>query len=407
MLSDNLLSSLAFKTDSKILLFVLDGLGGLPIEGKTELEAAKTPNLDDLVRHSSLGLMDPISPGITPGSGPAHLALFGYDPLHYEIGRGILEALGLDMELKSGDLACRGNFATVRDEVVVDRRAGRISTEENRILCELLQMKLKAIEGVDLLFRSGIDHRFALRFRGENLSEKITDLDPQREGLPWLPTKPILAKEEKDYPHAERTARIVNELGERVKGILKGYEPANGILLRGFARLPRLQRLQDRTLLTPAAIASYPMYRGLARLVGMDILNTGEKMEDELTILKKNYERFDFFYLHIKKTDQYGEDGDFSSKVRVIENFDKLVPKILNLKPDVLAITGDHSTPALMKSHSWHPSPFLLFSKFARSHSHIRFTEEECARGSLARFPTIHALPLLMANGLKLKRYGA
>lgn len=411
MFFEDLLPSLSIKTDSKVLLLVLDGLGGLPVDGRTELEKAKTPHLDDLARLSSLGLMDPIAPGISPGSGPAHLSLFGYDPLKYTIGRGILEALGLDMDLHPGDLACRGNFATLSDgNVVLDRRAGRIPTEKSRILCKIIEKDLQkngGIQGVVVLIQPGIDHRFAVRFRGETLSEKISDADPQREGEPWKPSTPILHIDDPQFPVAERTASIVNEFGERAKRILKGHDPANGILLRGFSHLPRIPSLQNRTLLRPAAIAPYPMYRGLARLVGMEILKTKGEINEEFKTLKENYEEFDFFYLHIKSTDRYGEDGDFEGKVRVIEEFDQYLPRVMELKPDVLAITGDHSTPAKLKSHSWHPSPFLLHSPYSRTHNHPRFTEEECARGSLGRFPAVHALSLMMANGLKLKKFGA
>ena len=411
MYLEDLLPSLAVRTDSRILLFVLDDLGGLPYQDKTELEAAKTPNLDHLAHHSSLGLMDPISPGITPGSGPAHLALFGYNPLKYEIGRGILEAIGLEIEFNPEDLACRGNFATLSNgDVVVDRRAGRISTVKNRVLCGLLQSELLkngGIQGVNLLVQPGIDHRFAVRFRGENLSEKITDADPQKEGEPWKPAEPLLTPEDPHYQEAEWTANIVNGFTAMAKRVLKEHLPANGILLRGFSRLPQLPTLQERTHLTPAAIAPYPMYQGLARLVGMEILKTQEKMEEEIKTLKENFEKFDFFFIHIKNTDRYGEDGDFEGKVRVIEEFDELLPDVMDLKPDVVAITGDHSTPAQLKSHSWHPSPFLLSSQYSRNHHHTRFTEEECAKGSLGRFSALHALPLLMANGLKLTKYGA
>jgi 2,3-bisphosphoglycerate-independent phosphoglycerate mutase len=401
MISEDFLRSLTMETESKIVLLVIDGVGGLPKDGETELEAARTPNLDELATRSICGLADPIGYGITPGSGPAHLALFGYDPLNYEIGRGVLEALGIGLEMTPDDVAARGNFATMNeDRIVTDRRAGRIPTEKSRELCALLSQKIREISGIKVIIEPGKEHRFVALFRGKDLSGNLTDADPQKEGKKLKATN-ALSRE------AERTAEIVNRFIEEANRVLKNHQPANAILLRGFAKYPSIPRMQELFKLRPAAIATYPMYKGLAKLVGMEILECGERIEDQFASLKRNFERHDFFYLHIKKTDSFGEDGNFDKKVEVIENVDRFIPQILELRPEVIAVTGDHSTPSVLKSHSWHPNPFLLYSDFVRVDEVKRFTERECVRGGLGRFPASFEISLLLANGLKLKKFGA
>ncbi len=404
---ENLFRDLAVETDSKILLVVLDGLGGLPgDDGKTELEAAWTPNMDELASHSALGLTHPISYGITPGSGPSHLALFGYDPLKHEIGRGVLENLGLEVELKKGDLAVRGNFCTVKERngrlVVLDRRAGRIPTEKNIELCKKLQEAIGKIgDNVEALFTPGMEHRFALRLRGEGLEGCLEDTDPQHEGLePFLPRATCL--------QGEKTVAVVEELLSMVRKLLKNEEKANFVLLRGFSMVPNIPSMEELFKLRPAAVATYPMYRGLARLVGMDLLPVeGMELEREVETLERHWGNYTFFYFHVKKTDSYGEDGNFQAKVRVIEAFDGLLPQLLSLGPQVVAITGDHSTPSKLRGHSWHPNPFLLFSPYVRREAQQVFSERACARGILGQFPAMEALPLMMAHALKLKKLGA
>ena len=401
MLPDEVLRSLTVRTDSKLILVVIDGLGGLPVGGRTELEAAKTPNLDRLASKSACGLIDPISYGITPGSGPSHLALFGYDPLQYEIGRGVMEALGIDIPLTRDDLAARGNFATIDDRgIIVDRRAGRIATEKNGELCRFLGNEIKEVEGVRISVYPGKEHRFVLVFRGEGLRDDLTDADPQKDGLQARGTEAL-------SDEARRTAEVVNLYLKKANEVLRPFHPANTILLRGFSKVPNIPTMLDRFKLRPAAIATYPMYRGLARLVGMEILETGETLREEAETLKKYYDGYDFFYIHFKKTDSAGEDGNFKLKVKVLEEIDRVVPSLLKLKPDVLVVTGDHSTPSLLKGHSWHPNPILLHSKYIRPDSIRRFTERHCQRGQLGRFTAVHILPLMLANGLKLKKFGA
>jgi len=401
MIPEEILQSLAIQTDSKLLMVVIDGLGGLPVRGKTELEAAKHPNLDRLTSRAICGLIDPVSYGITPGSGPSHLALFGYDPFQYEIGRGVMEALGIGLKLTKDDLAARGNFATINDQgVIVDRRAGRISTERNQEICHFLQNEIREVDEVQVSVYPGKEHRFVILFRGKELRHDLTDADPQKDGLKAKGTEGLT-------PEARRTAEIVNNYFKKATEVLKPFHPANTILLRGFSKIPDMPTMAERFKLRPAAIATYPMYRGLARLVGMEILETGETYKDELETLKSHFHRYDFFYLHFKKPDSAGEDGDFKRKVKAIEEIDRFLPLILNLKPDVLVVTGDHSTPTLLKSHSWHPNPILLYSKYIRPDGLRRFTERHCQKGQLGRFPAIDILPLMLANGLKLKKFGA
>ncbi len=396
----DILTSLATKTDSKIVLLVMDGVGGLPINGKTEIEAANTPNLDRLVEENVCGLTDSIARGITAGSGPGHLGLFGYDPTEYEIGRGVLEALGVGLEMTPLDVAARGNFATRDATSIIDRRAGRIPTEINRELCAKITEAIPEIDGVKVIVHSGMEHRFVVLFRGEGLDGRIADADPQQVGLP-----PKLA--EALTPEAEHTVEIVNTFVRKVEEVLKDEHPANTVLLRGFAKYPDIPSMEERFLLTPAAIATYPMYRGLAKLVGMTLLDTGKTVADEMETLKNHWDAYDFFFIHVKKTDSYGEDGAFEKKVAVIEEVDKALPDLLSLAPDVLVITADHSTPSLLKSHSWHPNPFLLVNKYIRPDEVTRFSERAFVHGGLGRFPAKDGIALMLAHALKLKKFGA
>ena len=401
MLPEEVLRSLAIQTDSKLILVVIDGLGGLPVRGKTELEAAKIPNLDRLASKSICGLIDAISYGITPGSGPSHLALFGYDPLQYEIGRGVMEALGIGLALTRDDLTARGNFATIDEQgMIVDRRAGRIPTEKNREISEFLKNEIKEVEGVRISIYPGKEHRFVLVFRGEGLRDDLSDADPQKDGLQAKGAEAL-------SPEARRTAEVVNLYLKKANEALRPFHPANAILLRGFSKIPHIPTMSERFKLRPAAIATYPMYRGLARLVGMEILETGETLREEAETLRKYFDRYDFFYIHFKKTDSAGEDGNFKMKVKALEEIDRVIPSILKLKPDVSVVTGDHSTPSLLKGHSWHPNPILLHSKYIRPEGIRRFTERHCQKGQLGRFPAKDVIPLMLANGLKLKKFGA
>jgi 2,3-bisphosphoglycerate-independent phosphoglycerate mutase len=396
-----LLKELSVTSPEKIVMLVLDGLGGLPDPktGKTELETAFIPNLDALAAKGICGLADPIAPGITPGSGPGHLALFGYDPLNCRIGRGVLEAVGIDGELGAGDVAARGNFCTIDAKgIITDRRAGRISSEKCAELCRLLDgMK---IAGVDIKLYPVREHRFVVVFSGDNLDERITESDPSRTGV--APLKIVAQK-----PEAERMADIANRFKAKAKEILSSQHPANMILLRGFAKKPQLPTMQEIYKLNPLAIAVYPMYRGLARLVGMEVARTGATLEDEFKTLKENFKKYDFFFVHVKWTDTAGEDGDFGRRVKILEQIDAAMPLLTGLAPDVLVITGDHATPAVYGGHSWHPVPVLLYAKYCRTDSVKEFSETAFLAGGLGRISATDIMPLAMANARKLTKFGA
>jgi len=400
------------KTPSKILLVVLDGVGGLPREpgGPTELAAASTPNLDRLAAEASLGLFTPVAPGIAPGSGPGHLSIFGYDPFKYRVGRGVLSALGLGVPLGPDDVAVRGNFATLApDGTVKDRRAGRPPTEENRRVIAKLKAAIPAIEDVRIDLYTESEHRFALVLRGSDLGDRVTDTDPQTTGVPPKVARPEDAADEK----SAKTARILNRFTQLAREALKDEPVINGVLLRGASKKPAFPSLGEVAGLDPAAIASYPMYRGVAELVGMRALPLHEGEEDpdrpkaKLEALKAHWSAHDFFYLHFKKTDSKGEDGDFEGKVERIELFDTLLPELLALSPDVVLITGDHSTPAVFRAHSWHPVPVLLWGPHLRADAARRFTEDEAAKGSLGHLVGPVLLPLMLAHAGKLQKYGA
>lgn len=399
---------LSKKTDSKIVMVVLDGIGGLPLQtnGETELSSAKTPNLDALAKQSQLGQIELVGAGITPGSGPGHLSLFGYDPFKYVVGRGALSAVGIGVKLNKGDVAVRGNFATLEaGRVVKDRRAGRPSDEKNAEIVAKLRAAIPEIEGTPIEIYTESEHRFVVVFRatGTALGANISDVDPQTTGVP---PKTAQANDQA----SEKTATLINAFVERAEQALKDEEQVNGVLFRGYSDVPDFPSFEEAYQLRAACIASYPMYKGLASLVGMDVLEVeGEEdaLEGKIAALKKHWNDYDFFYFHIKKTDSTGEDGNFDAKVKKIELFDELLPQLLEQNPDVLAIVGDHSTPSKLASHSWHPVPVLIHAEHGRKDNAQRYTEEEAQRGSLGLRKGTEVMPLLMANALKLNKYGA
>ena len=394
---------LSVKTDSKIVLLVVDGLGGLPMGpgGQTELEKADTPNLDGLAARSDLGLSRPVAAGVSPGSGPGHLGLFGYDPLRFQVGRGVLSALGVGFELQNSDLAARINFATLDDAGrISDRRAGRIPSEKGAELVRLLNENLE-LDGAEVSIVHEKEYRAVAIFRGEGFSGELYDTDPQRVGLEPLPVRPI-----DDSPEAKKSADLANSFVARANEILADRHPANTVLLRGFGMHPALPPFEEAYKLDAAAIASYPMYKGLARLAGMQLLQEGAGIAGEFETLRENWEAYDFFFLHVKPTDAAGEDGDFDRKASVIEEVDAQIPGLLELGPDALAITGDHATPAKMKSHSWHGVPVLVHSPYTLPTAG-KFGERPCAGGTLGVFPAEEIMGYLMGHALKLNRFGA
>jgi 2,3-bisphosphoglycerate-independent phosphoglycerate mutase len=396
-----LMKDLSITSPSKIVMLVIDGLGGLPDSksGKTELESARIPNLDALAAGGICGLADPVAPGITPGSGPGHLALFGYDPITSNIGRGALEAVGIDITLAPGDVAARGNFCTIdAGGIITDRRAGRISTDKSAELCKLIDGM--SIDGVDITVRPVREHRFVVIFRGAGLQTQLTESDPSQTGKAPLEIKAV-------HAIAQHTADIVNQFIAKSKTILTSQHPANMLVLRGFAVKPAFPSMQDIYKLHALAIAVYPMYRGLARLVGMEVAQTGTTLEDEFKTLQQNFSSYDFFFLHVKWTDSSGEDGDFARKVKVLEQIDNALPMITGLKPDVLVVTGDHSTPAMLRGHSWHPVPVLISARYCRPDAVTNFSETAFLTGGLGRIQSTQIMPLAMANALKLTKFGA
>jgi 2,3-bisphosphoglycerate-independent phosphoglycerate mutase len=403
MANFELMRELQFDNGSKIVLLIMDGLGGTPIEpgGPTELEAARTPTLDRLAAEGTLGQTVPVRPGITPGSGPAHLALFGYDPIEYEVGRGVLEATGVGMHVHEGDVAARGNFCTLDENgKITDRRAGRIPTEEALPIVD----KLSGIEipGLEIDVKHVKEYRFALILRGDGLQADIEDTDPQRTGVAPLKAKAL-------NKASEQAAEYVQQWVEAAQELLADEPKANGVTLRGFSSDPQLPKFPQIYGLRSGCIAVYPMYRGVARLVGMDTIEfAGDTPQEEFATAAKHWNDYDFFFIHIKKTDSRGEDGDFNKKAEVIESVDRALDALLDLKPDVLAVTGDHSTPASMRTHSWHPVPFLLWApRHMRPDHQTSFGERACQQGGLGTMPATDVMPLLMAHAGRLQKFGA
>ena len=401
MTQQELISKLARFTPSKILFLVIDGLGGLPHpdRGKSELETAKIPNLDKLAAESMCGLTDPVATGISPGSGPGHLSLFGYDPVSNLIKRGALEAVGIGLELGPKDLAARCNLCTVDDEGnIIDRRAGRIPTLESQLLSrELNEIR---VPGTELEVHTVKDHRLVVIFHGDDLSEEVSETDPQQVGVSPLSVEAL-------SPEAHATAEIANKFVGESRRILRCRSTANMVLLRGFSKLSNLPSMGQVYKLRPACIATYPMYRGVARLLGMEVMETGFTFKDEVDTLLEHYSDYDFFYIHFKGADAAGEDGNFEAKVEALEELDRALDRLIELKPDVFIVAGDHSTPAVLASHSWHPVPFLLHSRWGQPDDVVQFTEQACARGALGRFPATEIMPLAMAHSLKLSKFGA
>ncbi len=401
MNTHDLIRELRDSNGTKIVLLVADGLGGLPVPPNpgTELETASTPNLDACASEGTCGLSTPVLPGITPGSGPGHLGLFGYDPLEYRIGRGILEALGINFPVTSKDVCIRGNFCTLgADGTITDRRAGRPTTER----CKEIVAKLRTIKvpGAEVFVEPVKEHRFVLVFRADGLGDRVNDTDPQATGALRLMA---VGEDEPSW----KTAAVVNEFVAKSNDVLKGEAPANGLTLRGFAKMPTIATMQDVYGLKSAAVAVYPMYKGLARLVGMDILDAGDTLQTKVARLKAAWNDYDFFFLHYKYTDSTGEDGNFAAKVKKIEELDAAIPGIRALKPDVLIVTGDHSTPSKMKAHSFHPVPTLIVSDLCRPDGADGFSERACRTGGLGQFAAKHLMLLAMAHAGRLGKYGA
>lgn len=404
---DALYSELTLETKAKLVLVVLDGLGDVATREQgyvTPLEAAKTPNLDALSKDSAQGRMIPVAPGITPGSGPGHLGLFGYDPLEFQVGRGVIEALGLGLDLRGGDIAARANFCTLDPKgIVIDRRAGRIETSVCEELCTLLAQKVKKIGDTEVIIKPGKGHRFVVVFRGKGLEGPLTDADPHREGLAIPASRPVDLNSTK----AKKAAKLVADFYKAALPIIAQKKPANGFLMRGIAHQPEIPTFKDRYGLRAGCLAVYPMYKGLAQLVGMTKLEGPQKIGEQFERYLAEYDNYDYFFIHFKYTDMYGEDGNFASKRKAVEELDAALPILLRKRPDVLAITGDHSTPCVMKGHSWHPQPVLLQSASSGSDKLERFTETGANSGSLGLFEAKYLIRLMQANAKMFDKFGA
>ncbi|MEZ5332897.1 MAG: 2,3-bisphosphoglycerate-independent phosphoglycerate mutase [Thermoanaerobaculia bacterium] len=400
-----LLSRLARRNAEKIVLLVLDGVGDLALadQPRTALQAASTPHLDALAAGGSVGRIVPVTWGITPGSGPGHLALFGYDPRDdaYDIGRGVLEAMGLGLTLDSRSVAARANFATADAEGrLTDRRAGRIPTEENRRLCARLRDALSTVEGTEVSVEPGEGHRFVLLLHGDGLSDAVADTDPQKLAVPPREAQATA-------PEGEATAALVRRTVEIMEEALAGEPQANRVLLRGFSKPPHVPSFGELYGLTAGAFAGYPLYRGVAAACGMEVVECGKQPDELFARVAERWNDFDYLFLHVKQTDAAGEDGDLEAKVEVLERVDAALPTLLELAPDVVAVTGDHSTPAPMKAHSWHPVPVLISGARAYVDAVDRFDETAAIAGHLGTFPSRHLMGLLLAHAGKLAKYGA
>lgn len=402
-MDNSILEQIAIKNDNKIVFLVLDGISGLKIDGKpgTEMQVANLPNLDHLAKQSVCGLLDPILPGVTPGSGPAHFALFGYDPIQYNIGRGVLSASGVGFELTDRDLAARVNFCSVDENGnVTDRRAGRIASEIGIRLSEKIQAGVKVPEGYEFYFRPEKEHRAVLILRGNDLSDSLQDTDPQKTDAPPLDPDALTSD-------AERTSKMLKDIIHQIKDLLAEEHPANMILLRGYAKHRRYPSMLERFQLSSLAIANYPMYRGIARLIGMDLNPVTPDISTQIDALENQFNDYDFFYVHVKYPDARGEDGDFDGKIKVLEEVDRLVPRIADLNPAAIVVTGDHSTPSKMATHSWHPVPFLIHSDLARVDQVETFDEISCIQGGIGRQPSVHLMGLTLAHADRLQKFGA
>lgn len=406
-MSPDVIESLALEGESKIVLLVLDGLGDLPHPERalrTPLEAARTPNLDALAASSAMGRLLPVLPGVTPGSGPGHLGLFGYDPLTHLVGRGMLEALGAGMDLQPGDVAARANFCTVdANGVVTDRRAGRIASEVCAALVEKIRSAVARFDDIEVILKPGKGHRFVALLRGPGLGGDVSDADPHKEGKPIPPARASVPGAAND-----KTASVINAFVKQANAVLHAEHPANAVVARGFSARPHFRSYRERFKLRAAAIAAYPMYRGVAQLAGMDLfVPTGDTAADAFTVAEQQWQKHDYFFIHVKGTDMAGEDGDFDAKVAVIESVDAALPRLMALQPDVLCVTGDHSTPVAMKAHSWHPVPTLIRAKHCFADGLERFHEKNCRLGSIGTLASKDLIGVLLGNAGRLDKYGA
>jgi len=410
---------------SKVLIVLLDGLGDRPsrsLNGMTPLQMAHKPGLDELAAEGITGIMDPVAPGIPVGSDTGHLSILGYDPYRYYTGRGPLEALGAGMDLRPGDVAFRVNFATVGDDwTVIDRRAGRISTEEARALGEAIR---EMAAGFDSEFRfeflSTVEHRGVLVMRGDGLSDEVTDVDPHREGV-----KAEMPRPRSQTPEAERTARELERFLRRAREVLeshplnvervkKGLRPANAILPRGAGKMPKLPSLRERFGVSSVVIAGGALYRGVCRAAGMDVrivptatgtLNTD--LNAKFNAAFESLRTYDLVFLHIKGTDTASHDRNPAVKASFIEKVDReLRARIDQLQDVVVCVTGDHTTSSIDGRHHGDPVPILIWGEGVRRDKVVRFDEVSCADGALGRIRGLDVMNVLMDLVGRVEMFG-
>ena len=404
----------------KVVLVIIDGLGDRPIselKDQTPLEAANTPNLDYFATNGITGIMNAIDVGIRPGSDTSHLAIFGYDPETHYTGRGIFEAAGIGMELKKGDIALRGNFATVTEDlIIVDRRAGRIENV-SKLADALNGMK---IDGVRFFVKAGVMHRAGVVLRGSNLSHMVSDNDPHEVGVKVKQVKALDNTEE-----AKFTASVINKFLEEAHKILKEHEvnkkrrkerllEANYILLRGASKLTHFEPFEKKYKLKACCIAGAGLYKGIAKVLGMDVLQvkgaTGTANTDinaKFIAAKKALAKYDFVFVHIKYADNYAEDGNVFGKLKFIEKIDDALIHLIGIKDTLIVITADHSTPCKLKAHSGDPVPIVMFGEGVRTDKVKEFNERSCMQGGLGRIKGKDLMNEILNLIGKAKLYGA
>jgi 2,3-bisphosphoglycerate-independent phosphoglycerate mutase len=399
--------------NDKILMIILDGASDRPVNGITPLQHAETPNLDEIASLGISGIIDPIAPGIRPGSDVAHLSLLGYDPYEVYTGRGPFEAAGVGIDVKPGDIAFRCNFATVDNGIAVDRRAGRIrGTKE--LAKAIGEVK---IDDVEIIFKGSTEHRAAMVIRGDGLSQDVIPNDPAEDGR-------HVCKIEAINPEAERTAKILNKFVEETEKILeeheinrerreKGEPPANYILFRGVGEAPKLERFDERYGLKGGVIAAVALVIGIGRMCGMEYIKTEGATGDvhsDVRMKMKNavraLEDHDFILMNIKGTDEMGHDGDFLGKSDFIQRIDESLAEIMDIGA-LVVITADHSTPVSVGGHSADPVPVVMKGEGVRVDDVKAYDEISSAKGGLLRIRGMNLLPILADLTNRAKKFGA
>ncbi len=398
----------------KIVFIVFDGLADRPIKelgNKTPLEVANKPNLDELAKRGVNGLLDIISPGKRIGSDVAHLSILGYDPYKYYTGRGPLEASGIGLELDSNDVAFRANFATVSEDfTVIDRRAGRIKEGTKELEKAINEIDI----GVDFIFKASVAHRGALVLKGKGLSDKVSDTDPHEVGVKVMEAKPL-----ENTKEAKRTAEIINEFTKKVHEVLnnhrvnverakRGLPKANIVLLRGAGRTPKLEPFEKRYGIKGACIAKTAIIKGIARLLGMEVIDSKEDFLERGKQIFEALNRNDFVLLNIKEPDEAGHDGNYEKKIKIIEEADKMIGMFLDyVEENYLVVLSDHTTPVSFRDHTGDEVPVLIAGPEVRSDDVTTFSERSVYKGYLNRIRALDLMTYMLNLTNRLEKYGA